>query len=236
MTRQIILDTETTGLLTTEKHRLIEIACIEMIDRRFTGRHYQTYINPQRPVDKGAFEIHGLNDDFLKDKPLFANVMTEFLEFISGAELIIHNAPFDIGFINYELKLLGKNFLIEERCSIIDTLILARNKHPGQSNSLDALCRRYQVDNSKRDLHGALIDTQLLGRVYLAMTGGQDQLFMDSDVNQKIQVAAENDFMQAAPILKSERSALSIIEPSIEELAAHHEFLELLKKNGRCLW
>lgn len=235
MGRQIILDTETTGLLTTDGHRLIEIGCLEMINRRFTGRHFHYYLNPRRPVDKGAFAVHGLSDDFLKDKPLFSAIVNEFLEFIAGAELIIHNATFDIGFLNYELTLLGGNpALMAERCTVTDTLVLARQKHPGQSNSLDALCKRYQIDNSNRSLHGALIDAELLGRVYLAMTGGQDQLFASDDSTGPAITLEETTI--AANATKAQRPPLPIIQPTVAELKSHQEFLEMLKKNGRCLW
>lgn len=234
MTLQAFLDTETTGLLTSQGHRLVEIAIVKMKNRRFTGEYFHYYLNPERPVDKGAFEIHGLSNEFLRDKPLFGSIAEEFLKFIEGAELIIHNAPFDIGFLNYELRLLDKNAsLIEKRCEIMDTLVMARKKHPGQSNSLDALCRRYQVDNSARDLHGALIDARLLGQVYLAMTGGQDQLFANDDSAERLNVARA---AASTTIAATKRSPLPVIAPNDEELKNHQELLALLKKNGRCLW
>jgi len=232
MDRKIILDTETTGLLTTSKHRLVEIGCLEMVNRRFTQKHFHCYLNPQRPVDKGALAVHGLTDEFLKDKPLFSQIVEEFLDFVNGAELIIHNAPFDIGFLNYELNLLNQAMTpIERHCTVTDTLVLARQKHPGQPNNLDALCRRYQIDNSNRDLHGALIDAQLLGRVYLAMTGGQDQLFASE--------AAALPVAEAVTISKAskiQRQPLPIIQPSSEEWTNHQEFLALLRTNGHCIW
>lgn len=232
MERQIILDTETTGLLTTAGHRLIEIGCLEMIHRRFTGRHWHYYLNPQRLVDKEAYAIHGLSDEFLKDKPLFKEVVDDFLNFVRGAELIIHNASFDIGFLNHELKLLGRSESIAEYCTVLDTLQLARNQHPGQSNSLDALCRRYQIDNSHRDLHGALIDSKLLGLVYLAMTGGQDQLF-SMEINKEPVINLDH----SVPIkIVQKQQKLVVIQPTLEELTAHQEFLENMKKNGKCLW
>lgn len=234
MLRQIILDTETTGLLVADGHRLIEIGCLELVNRRFTGNRFHTYINPQRPVEQGAFQVHGLSDAFLKDKPVFEKIAEEFLTFVSGAELIIHNAPFDVGFINEELKRLGKNHPpIHQSCAIIDTLALARNKHPGQSNSLDALCRRYQVDNSNRDLHGALINAQLLGQVYLAMTGGQEQLFAADDQPAQVTKTEETavTFVQ-----KVQRGALPVILPTPQEIQAHAEFIAMLKKKGQCLW
>ena len=175
--RQIVLDTETTGLETSQDHRIIEIGCVEMVNRKLTGRHYHQYINPERKVDEGAMEVHGITDEYLQDKPLFSAISSEFLDFLDGAELIIHNAPFDLGFINHELKKLGKKTpLLESSCRVIDTLGLARQKHPGQKNSLDALCKRYGVDNSQRDLHGALLDSEILADVYLLMTGGQVNL------------------------------------------------------------
>ena len=175
--RQIVLDTETTGLETSQDHRIIEIGCVEMVNRKLTGRHYHQYINPERKIDEGAMEVHGITDEYLQDKPLFSAISSEFLDFLDGAELIIHNAPFDLGFINHELKKLGKKTpLLESSCRVIDTLGLARQKHPGQKNSLDALCKRYGVDNSQRDLHGALLDSEILADVYLLMTGGQVNL------------------------------------------------------------
>lgn len=234
MHRQIILDTETTGLLTTAGHRIIEIGCVEMVNRRFTGRRLHYYVNPQRPVDKEALTVHGLTDEFLKDKPLFSTIIEELLQFISGAELIIHNAAFDIGFLNYELELLKHQAApIERHCKVIDTLLLARHKHPGQSNSLDALCKRYQVDNSNRDLHGALIDAQLLGQVYLALTGGQEQLFATDSLETAAPMA---EIIQRGDPLKTQRQPLPVIPPTLEDLEHHQAFLALLKKTGRCLW
>jgi DNA polymerase III subunit epsilon len=234
MHRQIVLDTETTGLLTTDNHRLIEIGCLELVNRRFTGRSCHYYLNPLRRVDPGAFAIHGLSDEFLRDKPLFSAIAEELLAFISGAELVIHNAPFDVGFLNHEIKLLGGQLaLIEQRCTILDTLVLARNKHPGQSNNLDALCRRYQIDNSQRDLHGALIDAKLLGEVYLAMTGGQDQLFAGEDV---VETSAVITASNPDPTIVRQRLELAVIEPTAAELQSHQEFLAMMTKTGRCLW
>jgi DNA polymerase-3 subunit epsilon len=172
--RQIVLDTETTGLEVRQGHRLIEIACIEMIERRPTGRRYQTYLNPDRAIDEGAREVTGIADEFLLDKPHFPDIVEEFLAFIDGAELIIHNATFDVGFLNAELARAGEQYgRIADRCPVLDTLVMARERYPGQRNSLDALCKRLGVDNSARDLHGGLIDAQLLADVYLAMTSGQ---------------------------------------------------------------
>ncbi len=182
MKRQIILDTETTGLNWSDGHRIIEVGCLEMVNRRFTGKSFHYYLNPERAVDKEAFAVHGITDDFLKDKPFFKDIAAELLTFLSGAELIIHNATFDVGFLNYEFKRIEKNFQpLESACNILG-FILARQKHPGQSNNLDALCRRYEVDITHRELHGALKDARLLGQVYLAMTGGQEVLFADNAV------------------------------------------------------
>ena len=175
--RQIVLDTETTGLETSQDHRIIEIGCVELVNRKLTGKHYHQYINPQRKVDEGAMQVHGITDEFLEDKPLFENIIGEFLAFVGDAELVIHNAPFDVGFIDHELSKLPKQpKSITDLCSVVDTLALARNKHPGQRNNLDALCKRYAVDNSQRDLHGALLDAEILADVYLVMTGGQVNL------------------------------------------------------------
>jgi DNA polymerase III subunit epsilon len=227
--RQIVLDTETTGLSTAEGHRLIEIGCLELINRRFTGNRFHHYINPQRLVDKEAYAVHGLSDEFLRDKPVFSAVVKDLLAFIDGSELIIHNAPFDIGFLNYELTLWNPSSkLVKERCAVIDTLVLARNKHPGQSNSLDALCKRYQIDNSNRDLHGALIDAQLLGKVYLAMTGGQDQLFAGDEASARPATVIETP---AAVTATEWRVPLIVIQPTPEELKSHQEFLAMLEKN-----
>ncbi|MCH7881863.1 MAG: DNA polymerase III subunit epsilon [Proteobacteria bacterium] len=178
--RQIVLDTETTGLETSLGHRIIEIGCVELIDRRITDNHWHYYINPDREIDDGAFEVHGISNDFLQDKPRFQEIAQEFLSYIDGAELVIHNARFDVGFLDYELgQLEGESTTIEQHCRILDTLVMARQKHPGQKNSLDALCRRYEIDSSRRSLHGALLDARILSDVYLAMTGGQTALGLD---------------------------------------------------------
>lgn len=187
--RQIVLDTETTGLEASLGHRIIEIGCIELVNRRVTGNHWHHYINPQREIDSGAFEVHGISNEFLQDKPSFAELAEDFLDYVDGAELVIHNAPFDVGFLNRELEMLeppGKT--IEAVCSILDTLLLARRKHPGQKNNLDALCKRYAIDNSHRSLHGALLDARILADVYLTMTGGQTSLGLDA-----AQAAAQHD-------------------------------------------
>jgi DNA polymerase-3 subunit epsilon len=184
--RQVVLDTETTGLETSQGHRIIEIGCVELIDRRITDHHWHFYVNPDREIDAGAFGVHGISSDFLQDKPRFADIAQDFLEYIKGAELIIHNAAFDVGFLDNELaKLDGENTSINSICSVRDTLALARQMHPGQKNNLDALCRRYFIDNSQRSLHGALLDARILADVYLAMTGGQTALSLDDDGGQE---------------------------------------------------
>lgn len=227
MLRQIILDTETTGLSPEEGHRIIEIGCLEMINRRLTGKSFHRYINPERAIDRGAQEVHGITSEFLADKPIFSALVEEWLDFVRDAELIIHNAPFDVGFLNKELQLLNANYLtITDYCGVIDTLTLARRKHPGQQNSLDALCRRYRVDNSNRDLHGALLDAGLLAQVYLMMTGGQVELF--ASVKQH-----EGNIEKAQAVgiqrIAKERPPLNVIHPTADELNAHQAFLQVLK-------
>jgi DNA polymerase-3 subunit epsilon len=215
--RQVILDTETTGISPAQGHRIIEIGCLEVIKREMTGRSFHVYINPQRAVDEGAFRVHGISDDFLLDKPVFSDIAPDFLEFVRGAELVIHNAPFDVGFLNHELGLIdcpdGK---LESFTTIMDTLTYARRKHPGQANSLDALCKRYDVDRSKRDLHGALLDAELLAQVYLKMTGGQTQLFKK----------ASGETNQAAVKIEvpTEVRQLKVIKATEEELQAHESW------------
>lgn len=234
MSRQIILDTETTGLEPREGHRIIEIGCVEMVKRRITRNHYHQYINPERVVDEGAIEVHGITNEYLADKPLFARVVDDFLEFVRGAELIIHNAPFDVGFINHELSLLGGAYgRIEDYCTIIDSLELARKLHPGQKNSLDALCRRYEIDNSQRTLHGALLDSEILAEVYLAMTGGQSALKLDTQSEHAGQGGG-----QAIRRLPSERPPLRVIAADKAEMAAHEDYLQRLQKasDGNCIW
>ena len=204
--RQIVLDTETTGLETSQGHRLIEIGCVEVVGRRLTGRHFHQYLNPEREIDSGAMEVHGITNAMVADKPLFAHVVNELLDFIRGAELIIHNAPFDLGFLNYELQLLNRGGeRIETLCSIVDTLVMARQRHPGQKNNLDALCQRYGVDNSQRELHGALLDAEILADVYLAMTGGQTALALQgADSDNRVDRSGRID---SAPIAFARRCA-----------------------------
>jgi DNA polymerase III subunit epsilon len=224
--RQIFLDTETTGLSPKAGHRIIEIGCIELIDRRVTGKTYHQYINPQRVVDAGAFKVHGLGNDFLDDYPVFAEIIAPFYQFIAGSELIIHNAPFDLGFINHEIKLYLQDQpeqqeqypLIHGKKNIIDTLVLARNMHPGQKNNLDALCRRYDINASDRQLHGALLDADLLAKVYLAMTGGQ----IDLNLN-----AYAADAQQNKLVIDSNLD-LPVIAPTATELQAHQQIMRQL--------
>ncbi len=234
--RQIILDTETTGLEPAEGHRIIEIGCVELINRRPSSNRYQQYIDPGREIDAGAIEVHGITNETLADKPKFADIAEDFLEFVKGAELIIHNAPFDVGFINHELARARGNgavLRIEEHCTIVDTLKLAREMHPGQKNDLNSLCRRYRVDNSSRTLHGALLDAEILADVYLAMTGGQSGLFEDQ--HSSLKTGAPQPGIRR---LDANRPKLPVIMPTAEELAAHQAWLEELdkKSGGKCLW
>lgn len=227
MMRQILLDTETTGIGHEQGHKIIEIGCVELIDRKLTGNHYHVYLNPERKVDEGAFRVHGISDEFLQDKPLFKDVVAEFLTFIEGAELIIHNAPFDVGFLNAELKHIKSKKKLEDYCQIIDTLELARKKHPGQRNNLDALCKRYDIDNSNRTLHGALLDAEILAFVYLAMTGGQTSLFAEtkSEVN-----AQEAVTQETAPLYLANPI---VLEASSDELFAHQALVDYIVKKSR---
>lgn len=217
--RKIVLDTETTGMPAIDGHRIIEIGCVEMHDRELSGATYHQYINPERDVDEGAYEVHGISNDFLADKPVMANCMDEFLDFIRGAELIIHNAQFDVGFLDYELELLGKDERIADICTVTDTLAIARKKHPGSRVSLDALTKRYGITQFNRDLHGALLDSEILAQVYLAMTGGQSGLsFAESSLTQT----------QATSETSVQQSQISIAEVPVsdEELAQHQQFFQ----------
>jgi DNA polymerase III subunit epsilon len=231
--RQVVLDTETTGLEPKQGHRIIEIGCVEIVNRRKTDRHFHQYLNPDREIDDGAFNVHGISNEDLADKPRFADVAQEFIDFIRGSELIIHNAPFDVGFINAELKKLGRKWgKTEDYCSVVDTLMMAREKHPGQKNNLDALCKRYEIDNSARELHGALLDAQILLDVYLIMTGGQETLSFDSAQEQQITDTGH------AKLIDVNRKPLRVIEPTAEDLVAHEQYLERIKKEsgGKCVW
>ena len=233
--RQIVLDTETTGLETSQDHRIIEIGCVELVNRKLTGNHYHQYINPQRKVDEGAMQVHGITDEFLEDKPLFENIIDDFLAFVGDSELVIHNAPFDVGFIDHELSKLSKQSKsISNVCNVVDTLVLARNKHPGQRNNLDALCKRYMVDNSQRDLHGALLDAEILADVYLVMTGGQVNLNIN---NQSSSDEAASSSSSGIRRLASDRSPLKVIKASDAELVSHNKKLETIKSvSGHCVW
>ena len=231
--RQIVLDTETTGLEVRQGHRLVEIACVEMVERRLTGRHYQTYLNPERAIDEGARLVTGIEDEFLLDKSRFAEVVGEFLAFIDGAELIIHNASFDIGFLDAELARLDNGAgRIGDRCSVLDTLAMARERYPGQRNSLDALCKRLGVDNSRRNLHGGLIDAQLLADVYLAMTSGQ----VAFDLGFEGAAGQANAVATIAPLVMHTRPFVRRASP--EELLQHERCLDALDKSadGRSVW
>lgn len=220
--RQIILDTETTGIGHEQGHRLIEIGCIEMIDRELTGRHFHQYLNPERAIDEGAFKVHGISNEFLEDKPFFKDIFQELLTFIEGAELIIHNAAFDVGFLDAELGRLTWPKKIIDYCQIFDTLALAKKKHPGQRNNLDALCKRYEIDNSNRTLHGALLDAEILASVYLAMTGGQGRLFEEETVSNSAPAAADVFIPNQKP---SHVFCTPVILPTPEELARHETFM-----------
>lgn len=234
--RQIVLDTETTGLETSQGHRIIEIGCVELMNRRLTGRHYHQYIKPEREIDAGAFQVHGISNEMLADKPVFAQIAQEFIAFVGDADLIIHNAAFDIGFINAEFaRLSPRPDYIETRCSVIDTLLLARSKHPGQKNNLDALCKRYGVDNSQRDLHGALLDAEILADVYLLMTGGQTALSLGGNQsNNKDSGGVATEIKRVGAV----RKPLPVILATVEELQEHEQKLASINKssNGNCIW
>lgn len=227
--RQVVLDTETTGLAWDKGHRVIEIGCVELIARRPSGRRFQRYLNPDRDIDAGAQEVTGLTRDFLLDKSRFAEVADEFLEFIRDAELIIHNAPFDLGFLNAELALLGPDYgRMEDYARALDSLTLARERFPGQRNSLDALCKRLGVDNSHRELHGALLDAQLLAEVYLGLTAGQGELGLSAAAGAPLPALSSGNGEAHPPLL---------LRADREESAAHQARLEAIaKRAGRCLW
>jgi len=231
--RQIVLDTETTGLDPAQGHKIIEIGCVELLNRKLTGNYLHVYINPQREVEAAALEVHGISNEFLADKPLFTDVAQSFIDFVEGAELIIHNAPFDIGFLDHELAALKRGYKpMDQYCSILDSLVMARKKHPGQKNNLDALCKRYMVDNTQRELHGALLDAEILADVYLMMTGGQSSLSLGNDEDDQ---QSGGGFLQK---LSADRKPLKIIRPSEEELAAHEARLQDIEQSAEdgCLW
>jgi DNA polymerase-3 subunit epsilon len=223
--RQIVLDTETTGLEPSQGHRVIEIGCVELMNRRLTGNNLHIYINPQRAIDAGALEVHGISNDFLADKPLFTDIADAFIDFVKGSELIIHNAPFDIGFLDSELSDLNRGYkAMDEYCNVLDTLAMARKKHPGQKNNLDALCKRYFVDNTQRELHGALLDAEILADVYLIMTGGQSSFVLGHD--SVSEGAAANKIKR----LDKNRTPLKVVQATKEEQAAHRSRLESIQE------
>ncbi len=232
--RQVVLDTETTGLEVERNHRVVEIGCVELVNRRLTGRTYHQYLNPERDIDEGAEQVHGLSRERLAKEPTFAEAAAQFLEFVQGAELIIHNAPFDVGFLNAELKRLQSTAQkIHDICAVLDTLPLARKMHPGQRNNLDALCKRYSVDNSHREYHGALLDARILAEVYLAMTGGQAKLTLDTQA----ETARKRDRPEAK-MRGAARGRIAVVTASAEELAAHEMSLAVLDKasGGKTVW
>ena len=231
--RQIILDTETTGLDVKSGHRIIEIGCIEVINRKVSGQNFHTYLNPDRKVDEGAFEVHGLSNDFLSNQPFFSDIVSEFLEFVKNTELVMHNASFDLSFINVEMSRL--NILpngIQEICTILDTLKLARDLHPGQRNSLDALCKSYSIDSSRRELHGALLDAEILAEVYLAMTGGQDDLKLDDLINEDFK---DNNI---SPIVRPKNTILKLKKADSAESDEHKRSLNEINEisGGNLIW
>jgi DNA polymerase III subunit epsilon len=231
--RIVVLDTETTGLNPQEGHRIIEIGCIELINRRITGNRFHVYINPNREIEQGAIEVHGITNQFLEDKPRFGDIADDFVAFIKGAELVIHNAPFDVGFINHEFSLLpDKTVTVNDYSTVFDTLAFARKKHPGQRNSLDALCKRYSIDNSHRELHGALLDAEILADVFLLMTGGQSSLLDEGET-----VGQESKIAHKPKQIASNRPALTIVYCCGQELAEHQLRLDAIEKaSGLCVW
>ena len=238
--RQIVLDTETTGLSPTQGHRIIEIGCIEMVNRRLTGREFHRFLNPDRDIDEGAVAVHGISRAQLETEPRFHEIVDEFLDFVKNAELVIHNADFDVGFLDHELSLMKHaRPKISDHCQVLDTLSLARKIHPGQRNSLDALCKRYAIDASKRDVHGALIDSELLARVYLAMTGGQSSLLLDEESDKS---ARGRPTRRGTGRSRGQRPAdganytLTVVQATAEEAAAHEAMLEKIRESGACVW
>jgi DNA polymerase-3 subunit epsilon len=232
--RIVVLDTETTGLNPQEGHRIIEIGCVELVKRRLTGKRFHVYINPDRIIDEGAIAVHGITNQFLDDKPHFEQIFEDFIAFIRGAELVIHNAPFDVGFINHEFsRLKNRPGAVEDYSEVFDTLAYARKKHPGQRNSLDALCKRYGIDNSHRDLHGALLDAEILADVFLLMTGGQSSLLDEGQSGMD-----ESSVNTSVIRVSANRPALKVIRCDDEELTAHQQRLEAIEKasGGACIW
>ncbi|WJG07857.1 DNA polymerase III subunit epsilon [Aliiglaciecola sp. LCG003] len=233
--RQIVLDTETTGIDPRQGHRIIEIGCVELINRKLTGNHFHVYINPNREVEQEAIQVHGITNEFLADKPKFHEIYDGFVDFIKGAQLVIHNAPFDIGFMDHEFALLKpvNPLRSADICTVLDTLALARDFHPGQKNNLDALCRRYGIDNSHRELHGALLDAEILADVYLLMTGGQTDLNL-SGKQQNDKNAQQQEAIQR---LSTDRKAFKVIQASADELTQHEQRLKIIEESsGSCIW
>ena len=231
--RQIVLDTETTGLEVEQRHRIVEIGCVELFNRRLTGRSFHRYLNPERDIDEGAQQVHGLSRERLSSEPTFSQVHVEFLEFIRDAELIIHNAPFDVAFLNSELALIDSQQRIADLCRVLDSLAMARQMHPGQRNNLDALCKRYSVDNSHRDYHGALLDARILAEVYLAMTGGQVTFALSADTDR-----SSAGVTAASAVRPLAARKILVIPADDEELAAHEHVLAILDKisRGNTVW
>jgi len=238
--RQVVLDTETTGLSTSQGHRIIEIGCLELVNRRLTGREFHRFLNPDRDIDEGAVRIHGISRADLVTEPRFPEIVDEFLAFIKDAELIIHNATFDVGFLDNELKLMKhKQAKIDAHATVLDTLAMAREMHPGQRNSLDALCKRYEVDATKRDVHGALIDSELLANVYLAMTGGQTAMLLDEDAGDVCvdpDVAGHHATNATTGAAAVQVADLLVVAANAEESTAHEAMLEKIRKSGACVW
>ncbi len=230
--RQIVLDTETTGLETAHGHRIIEIGCVEIVNRHLSRNNYHQYLQPEREIDEGAVKIHGITSEFLADKPQFTDIASDLLTYLEGTELIIHNAPFDVGFLNYEFKMVyGEDFELADKCQILDTLVMARKMHPGARNSLEALCKRYDIDNSSRELHGALLDSEILADVYLAMTGGQSSLCLDT--SEDVVQTNQQDISR----FSANRASLPIVTPTAEETEAHTRYLSVIEKEaGCCIW
>ncbi|MET1218171.1 MAG: DNA polymerase III subunit epsilon [Glaciecola sp.] len=237
--RQIVLDTETTGMNReagqrfTQGHRIIEIGCVEMIDRKFTGNHFHVYLNPEQEIDPEAIAVHGITNEFLVDKPLFKDIADDFIKFIEGAELVIHNAPFDVGFMDVEFAYNPATALTrtEKICTVLDTLVLAKKMRPGQRNNLDALCKEYGIDNSHRELHGALLDAEILADVYLLMTGGQESLTLDQH-----QQYDQSQTSQKVSIRRPE-TPLKVLRATTEELTAHERRLDIIEQaSGTCLY
>lgn len=227
--RQIVLDTETTGLEPSQGHKIIEIGCVEMINRRLTGNNYHQYLQPDRLIDEGAQAVHGISNEFLADKPRFSDIVKDFIEYIDGAELIIHNAPFDVGFLDHEFKQAGDEYgKVSSYCAVIDTLVMARKIRPGKKNNLDVLCKEYSVNNAHRELHGALLDSELLAEVYLHMTGGQTRLSLESE-----ETADSADGQSEIKILSADRKPIKIITANNDELQAHQAIIE---KMNTALW